>query len=281
MGVRRPAVAGYFYEADPDALKKRIEHCFLSSLGPGKLPKVEKEGPRRIKGLVVPHAGLMYSGPVAAQAYLALAEDGIPDTAIIIGPNHTGWGAGISIMVDGSWSCPLGEVEIDTELASRIQGAASLISVDEEAHLNEHSIEVQLPFLTYIYGEKVKIVPICMMIQAYEACIDVGRAIASAAAGRNVVVIAATDFTHYESQRSAEAKDRMAIEAILKMDAKGLIEVVEREAISMCGYGPVASMIIASLSFGASKAELLKYATSGDVTKDYSSVVGYASLMVV
>jgi len=279
--VRRPAVAGYFYEADPDALRRRVERCFLDPLGPGSLPKVSREGPRRIKGLVVPHAGLMYSGPVAAHAYLSLAEDGVPETAIIIGPNHTGWGAGISIMVEGSWSCPLGEVEIDSELASKIHREANLVAIDEEAHINEHSIEVQLPFLTYIYGEEVKLVPICMMPQAYEACVDLGRAIASAAAGRNVVVIAATDFTHYEPQRSAEVKDRKAIDAILRMDAKGLLDVVAEEDISMCGPGPVASMLIAVASWGASKAELLKYATSGDVTRDYSSVVGYASLKVI
>lgn len=278
--TRRPAVAGYFYEANPEALRSRIERCFLSEIGPGRLPKAVTEGPRRIKGLVVPHAGYMYSGPVAAHAYLALAEDGPPDTVVIIGPNHTGWGAGVSIMVEGSWSTPLGEVVIDEELAKSIQRASSLIAIDEEAHLNEHSIEVQLPFLLYVFGKRLKMVPICMMLQAYEACVDVGKSIASAAQGRNVVVIASSDFTHYESQSAAEVKDRAAIEAIERLDPRGLLEVVEARSISMCGPGPVAAMLVASTSMGATSARLLKYATSGDVTRDYSSVVGYASIVV-
>lgn len=279
--TRRPAVAGYFYESDPEALRARIERCFLSKLGPGRLPKVATAGPRRIKGLVVPHAGYMYSGPVAAHAYLALAEDGVPDTAIVIGPNHTGLGAGISMMADGWWRTPLGDIEIDSELARAIQEKSELIAVDEEAHLNEHSIEVQLPFLAYLYGMRVKFVPICMMLQAYEACVDVGRAVALASRGRNVVIVASSDFTHYESQASAEAKDRLAIEFIERLDPRGLLEVVESRGISMCGPGPVAAMLIASSLLGASSAKLLKYATSGDVTRDYSSVVGYSSILVV
>ncbi|MEM4699474.1 MAG: AmmeMemoRadiSam system protein B [Candidatus Nezhaarchaeales archaeon] len=278
--MRRPAVAGYFYESDPKALRARIEGCFLSKLGPGKLPKVATDGPRRIKGLVAPHAGYMYSGPVAAHAYLALAEDGIPDTVVIIGPNHTGWGAGISMMADGWWRTPLGDIEIDSELARAIQERSELIAIDEEAHLGEHSIEVQLPFLAYLYGTRVKFVPICMMLQSYEACVDVGRAVASASRGRNVVIVASSDFTHYESQASAEAKDRLAIELIERLDPKGLLEVVESRGISMCGPGPVAAMLIASSLLGATSAKLLKYATSGDVTHDYSSVVGYSSILV-
>ncbi|MCX8204111.1 MAG: AmmeMemoRadiSam system protein B [Candidatus Nezhaarchaeota archaeon] len=278
--IRRPAVAGYFYESDPSSLRARIEQCFLSKLGPGRLPKVAVDGPRRIKGLVVPHAGYMYSGPVAAHAYLALAEDGVPDTVVIIGPNHTGWGAGVSMMAEGSWRTPLGDVEIDAELAKSIQKASELISIDEEAHLNEHSIEVQLPFLAYLYGSRFKFVPICMMLQSYEPCVDVGRAVASASQGRNVVIIASSDFTHYESQASAGAKDRLAIGFIERLDPAGLLEVVESRGISMCGPGPVAAMLVASTLLGASSAKLLKYATSGDVTHDYSSVVGYSSMLI-
>lgn len=280
MSIRKEAVAGYFYEANPALLKKRVENCFLDFLGPGRLPKVREDGPRKVKGLVIPHAGLMYSGPVAAHAYLALAEDGVPETIVFIGPNHTGLGTGVSIVIEGYWRSPLGKVEVDSKLALDVQKASSLIVVDEEAHLSEHSIEVQLPFLTYLYEDRVKIVPICMMLQSYDVCLDVGKAISKAAYNKNVVIAATSDFTHYESQKSAEAKDRRAIEAISKMDARGLMEVVDRHNISMCGPGPVASMIIACIGLGASKAELLKYATSGDVTKDYSAVVGYASIAI-
>lgn len=278
--VRYPCVAGFFYSSSSEDLKKQIENCFTSALGPGRLPKLNAQGPRVVKGMVVPHAGYMYSGPVAAHAYLNLSRDGNVDTVVIIGPNHTGAGAGISIVVEGTWKTPLGDVEVDEEVANSVWRASKLIAVDEEAHVGEHSIEVQLPFLIYTYGPRFKMVPICMMLQELEASLDVGVSVAKAIKGRNAVVLASTDFTHYEPHEVAKSKDEKAIRAILELDAKKLVETVREYDVTMCGYGPVGAMLVAAKELGATKADLLKYATSGDVTGDRRQVVGYASISV-
>lgn len=280
MKVRRAAVAGYFYEADPEDLKRRIEWCFRHTLGPGRLPSVKEGRVEKILGLVSPHAGYMYSGPVAAHGYLLLAEDGIPDTVIIIGPNHTGLGSGVAIMTEGEWETPLGRVPIDTELAMEIVRKSGVVDIDELAHVREHSVEVQIPFLQYIYGSRFKIVPITMLIQTLEVARELGNAIADCIADRNVIVIASTDFTHYEPQHVAERKDKLAIDAILKLSAEELYRVVHAEDISMCGYGPTMTLLVAAKRLGAKSATLLKYATSGDITGDYGAVVGYASIAV-
>ena len=277
--IRFPVQAGYFYAGSASALKKQIEECFLHRFGPGKLPHVE-EGPRRIVSLISPHAGYVYSGPVAANGYYLAAQDGRPDTIVVIGPNHTGYGSGVSIMVGGTWRMPLGDVEVDAELARGVQRSSELIDIDEMGHKFEHSVEVQLPFLQYVYGSDFKIIPICMMIQDLETSRDVGEAIAKAFSGKNVLIVASTDMSHYEPHRSAEAKDRLAIDAILKLDARELQSTVESKGISMCGYGPVSAAIIASKKLGATQVQLLSYRTSGDITGDRSQVVGYASLAI-
>ncbi len=279
LRVRTPAVAGMFYESNPEDLKHRIEWCFKHKLGPGSIPEV-KEGPRKIIGLICPHAGYMYSGPVAAWSYKALAEDGRPECFIILGPNHTGYGATISIMTEGKWSTPLGEAEIDSSIAKRILEYSKIAEEDDYAHLSEHSIEVQLPFLQYLYGD-VNFVPICMMLQTYDIALELGEAISKAVADKDVVIIASTDFTHYEPHSSAYEKDNAVIECIVNLDAKKMIDLVYRRGISMCGPGPVATTIIASKMLGATKAIKMKYATSGDITGDYYSVVGYASIAIL
>ncbi len=278
--IRYPAVAGYFYESDPEALKRRIEWCFKHRLGPGALPIVEEKSERKIIGLVSPHAGYMYSGPVAAHSYGELARDGKPDVVVILGPNHTGLGSGISIVDSGSWKTPLGTVEIDSEVARRIVKNSEVISVDELAHEQEHSIEVQLPFLQYLYGNDFRFVPICMMLQMRDVCIDVGRALAKALDGLNAVIIASTDFTHYEPNDIAYNKDSKVLKAIEALDPDLMLKLVDSIPVSMCGPGPVATMLYAVKQLGATKATILKYATSGDVTGDKSSVVGYGSVKV-
>ena len=281
MKIREACQAGAFYAGTAKSLKTQIEDCFLGKYGPGSLPKINEKGERIIKALVCPHAGYMYSGQVAAHSYFALANDGIPEVIVIIGPNHTGMGSGISIMDEGKWRTPLGELEIDSSLAKEIYKNSSIIDIDEMAHKYEHSIEVQLPFLQYIYGNRVKFVPICMMLQDLETSIEVGEAIAKALFNKNSVIIASSDMTHYEPQKIAEKKDKLALNAILELNEKKLHEVIESELISMCGYGPVTAAIKASKSLGASKAKLLCYKTSGDITGDYEAVVGYASVSIV
>jgi len=277
--VRYPAVAGLFYERDPESLRKRIEWCFKHELGPGAIPTVEK-GPRRIIGLVSPHAGYVYSGPVAAHSYSALARDGKPDVVVILGPNHTGLGSGVSIVDRGVWRTPLGDVEIDSDLAKRIVKNSDVISVDELAHEHEHSIEVQLPFLQYVFGSDFRFVPICMMLQIRDTCISVGSAIARALKGLNAVIIASTDFTHYEPHDAALSKDLKVLKAIESLDPDLMLKLVDSIPVSMCGPGPVATMLYAAKELGAEKATILKYATSGDVTRDKFSVVGYGSVKV-
>ncbi|KUO42556.1 MAG: hypothetical protein APZ16_02460 [Candidatus Hadarchaeum yellowstonense] len=277
--MRSPVVAGQFYAGSRAELLRQIEECYLSEHGPGKLPTV-KRGPRRLVGLVSPHAGYMYSGPVAAHGFARIAEDGIPRSVVILGPNHTGAGSGVAIMTSGKWKTPLGEIEIDRELGEGIRLASEIIDVDHLAHAYEHSIEVQLPFLQHIFGNAFKMVPICMMLQDEQTSLEVGDAIAEAAVGKDVLILASTDFTHYEPQRSAVEKDKKVIEKIIKMDPSGVVRIVDEEGITMCGYGPVAAMLQAAKKLGAKKAELLKYATSGDTAGPMAQVVGYASIAV-
>ncbi len=278
MKIRHPAVAGSWYAGTPNSLRKQIEELFTHRLGPGSLPSVVEEGPRNIVGLVVPHAGYMASGPVAAHAYYSLAKDGKPDVIVIFGPNHTGRGSALSIMNEGAWRTPLGDVEIDTETANKILSASRIVDVDDRAHAYEHSIELQLPFLQYLYGSEFKFVPICFMMQDLESSREVGKAVAEALRGKNGLVIASSDMTHYEPQERAEKKDKMAIDAVLKMDETQYYNTVEAYAISTCGYGPTIAAITAAKELGAKKAQLLCYKTSGDVIGDRSAVVGYASI---
>jgi len=279
LRVRHPSQAGSFYAGSEPALRSQIEQCFKHRFGPGVVPKVSEDGPRRIIGLVCPHAGYMYSGPVAANSYHRLAADGRVDVFVIMGPNHYGLGSGLATVERGIWRTPLGDVQVDSELAEEIVRESGIIDIDEAAHTYEHSIEVQLPFLQYLYGSSFKFVPICFLMQDLESSREVGRALAKALADRNAVIIASTDLTHYEPQNTAERKDRMVIEAMLKMDENLLYSVLESHRVSACGYGPVAALIVAAKGLKAERAELLSYKTSGDVTGDRSSVVGYASVM--
>jgi AmmeMemoRadiSam system protein B len=278
LKVRSPAVAGSWYAGTPNRLRDQLEELFMHRLGPGTLPSVNEDGSRDIVGLVVPHAGYLASGPVAAHAYHRLAEDGRPDVIVIFGPNHTGHGSALSIMNEGAWHTPLGDVEIDAETADQIVSFSSIIDVDDLAHVYEHSIELQLPFLQYLYGSEFKFVPICFGMQDLVSSREVGTAVARALKGKNGLVVASSDLTHYEPQERAEKKDMLAVDAALRMDEEQYYRAVESYAISTCGYGPVMTAIVASKELGAKKAELLCYKTSGDVLGDRSAVVGYTSI---
>ncbi len=278
MKIRYPSQSGAFYAGTAQSLKAQIEGCFTHRFGPGKLPKVVEDGLRNVVGLICPHAGYMYSGPVAAHAYYNLAADGKPDVVVIFGPNHTGRGSALALMNEGAWRTPLGDVEIDTLTAKQIVDESRLVDVDDSAHIFEHSIEVQLPFLQYLYGSTFKFVPICFLMQDLESSREVGRAVAKALSGKNGLIIASTDMTHYEPHEQAQRKDKMAIDAVAKMDEELYYSTVERQNISTCGYGPTVAVITAAKLLGAKKAQLLCYKTSGDVISDFSSVVGYASM---
>ena len=277
MKRRLPAQAGTFYPATEGALRTQIQQSFLHPLGPGAIPTIPGTRNQNLLGLIVPHAGYRYSGPVAAHSYYRLASAGIFESIIILGPNHTGIGSGVSTMTEGEWSTPLGDVPIDTDLAQEIVDSSHLVDVEDEAHRNEHSIEVQLPFLQFIYPRRFKFVPICMMLQDLQTSIEVGEAIAKAAENHRAIVLASSDWTHYEPQEQAQSKDEQAIEEALQMNEKKFQEIIEERSVSACGYGPVTAMIHAAKLRGAKSGNLLSYQTSGDVTGDKSAVVGYAA----
>ncbi|MEE9594033.1 MAG: AmmeMemoRadiSam system protein B [Candidatus Hydrothermarchaeales archaeon] len=267
--MRQPAVAGQFYSSDAKKLREQIEGCFLHKLGPRRLPE---HGEGRIAGAVVPHAGYMYSGPVAAHAYYELAKYEKPETLIIMGPNHIGMGSGVAVSKD-VWKTPLGEVEVDEDCADLLWKNCDVVDLDETAQEFEHSIEVQLPFLQYIYDD-FKFVPICMALQDLETSREVGEAISKM---KGALVLASSDFTHYEPAADAKAKDEPAIQRVLELDEGGFVQTVYEGNMSICGSGPIAACVSA-LKGKAEKGELLKYATSGDITGDHSKVVAYAAI---
>ncbi len=278
-GIRLPTQAGTFYSADAESLKAQIEGCFLHKFGPGRLPKVsEKRQLEKTVGLICPHAGYMYSGPVAANGFSELAADGKPDTVVLLGPNHTGYGSALTVMSQGTWRTPLGDVEIDSEVANELARETKILDVDELAHKYEHSLEVQLPFLQYMYANAFKIVPICFQIQDMASAEEIGNALVQVLTGRNAAIIASSDFTHYEPQAQAALKDRSALDAVIAMDAKKFMSIIERNNVTACGYGPIAALITAARGLLAREAILLSYRTSGDITGDTSSVVGYAAV---
>lgn len=277
MAIRPPYVAGAFYAGSRERLREQIEWCFQSELGPGAIPEMRRAellvGP---VGLVSPHAGYRYSGPVAAHGFAWLARQGRPETAIIIGTNHTGLGGRISISLAGAWETPLGQMEIDSALAELILRDCPPVEAREEAFTQEHSVEVQLPFLQYLFG-KIKFVPLVTLDQRLETARELGRALAEVIKDKPIALVASSDFTHYEPQDVAERKDHEAIERILKPNLEGFYETIQRNRASICGYGAIAAVMEAARILGLD-GRLLKYATSGDSTGERSAVVGYGSI---
>ncbi len=267
MVVRKPAVAGAFYPGDIEELKRYLD----SVLGKETI-KIKP------KAVIVPHAGYIYSGHVAAKVYDLLEPF---ETYIILGPNHTGWGEEISVF-SGVYQMPFGDVETDDELA-RIIVDNSTARFDYYAHLQEHSIEVQLPFVDYIsLGKPYRIVPIVVGTHNRKKLRMLGHAMAKAVyeSHRDVLIVVSSDMNHYESQEITLKKDEIAIEAILRLDEEKLMDVVEAHNISMCGAAGSYAAIVAAKELGATEAHLVDHRTSGDVNGDYSQVVGYASLVI-
>jgi AmmeMemoRadiSam system protein B len=265
---RRPFVAGQFYPGDEERLRRTIEEMS----GP-------QGSPKKSIAVVSPHAGYVYSGPVAGAVFASAI---VPGTVIIIGPGHREIGPVFAIQGRGSWLTPLGESPIDTQLASRIMKRCALVEEDEQAHLGEHSLEVQLPFIQY-HRKDAAIVPICVSHDAgYGQLEALGQALAEAIrdSGRETLIVASTDMSHYVGQKTAEKKDMLAIRRVLDLDPAGLFETVTKERISMCGYQPTAAALVAAIGLGASGAELVRYQTSGETTGDYAQVVGYAGIRV-
>ena len=284
--IRAPAVAGRFYPGRADELLREI----LEYTSAGKTPV--EAGRIAAIGCVAPHAGYIYSGGVAGAVYARLE---IPKRCVILCPNHTGKGRPLSIMANTTWQTPLGEVAADAEMGARLLRRFPALEENSAAHRAEHAIEVQLPFLQARQPE-LNIVPIAIGTSDFDVLRGLGEALADVIAGRQeddpekdgqeedraekVLIVASSDMNHYESDAVTRVKDHKAIERVLAMDARGLWEVVMNEDISMCGFGPTIVMLTAAKLLGATAATLIKYATSGEVSGDYESVVGYAGIIV-
>lgn len=270
--IRQPAVAGRFYPADPSVLLADVR-SYLSPIQT-KVPAI---------GCIAPHAGYMYSGPVAGSVYARIQ---VPRRCIVLCPNHTGLGHPLAIMSEGAWNTPIGSIPIDSALAAAIQKQFPALTEDAESQRKEHAIEVQLPFLK-IQQPNLSFVPVTLGTGRFEILEELGEAIANVIKGEitknqveRILVLASSDMNHYESDEITRIKDHKAIMPILKLDARELFDVVMRENISMCGFGPAVTMITAAKSLGGTSAELVQYATSGDVSGDFEHVVGYAGIVV-
>ncbi len=267
--VRKPSVAGTFYPRTASALR--------SLIGEMVDPRAEKE---KARAAVSPHAGFVYSGHVAGAVFSSVV---LPDHIVILGPSHRGQRSRFGIVKEGAWETPLGEVPIDSALAGALLRATPLIEEEEEAHEEEHSLEVQLPFLQ-VLKTGFSMVPLTVSPMAdYGDLEKLGHALAVSIqqTGWDVLVVASTDMSHYVSQETAREKDFLAIERIQALDARGLYDVVQRETISMCGFQPTAAAIVAAQELGASRADLIRYMTSGETSGDFHQVVGYAGIRIV
>jgi AmmeMemoRadiSam system protein B len=269
--VRRPAVAGRFYSAQPETLTRQLDQYLApEAAAPAKTDAA--------LGCVVPHAGYMYSGQVAGAVFQRLPARA---TYIILCPNHTGRGVPLAMVSKGEWLTPLGAAGIDSELAAGLQRSCHLLMEDAKAHADEHAIEVELPFLQRSVGA-FTFVPIAIGVSRYAALEALGHGMAQAikASSGAVLMVASSDMNHYESDEITRIKDRKAIDPILALDPAGLYEVIHKEDITMCGYGPTVAMLTAAKDLGAARAELIRYATSADTSGDRTSVVGYAGIVI-
>jgi AmmeMemoRadiSam system protein B len=265
--IRQPVVAGQFYSSNPVKLRNEIQRFIRTDTNREKAI-----------GIIAPHAGYLYSGSVAGSVYSSVE---IPDAVIILGPNHHGFGARTAMYPNGEWLTPLGTTKINDRLALLIKKNSTLVEEDIVAHHYEHSLEVQLPFLQYL-NPAVTIVPVCIGFREFESCRELGIAIAQATKEyeNDVLIVASSDMTHYESATAAKRKDTLALSEVLALNAEGLLRMCSKETITMCGAIPAAVMIVAARDLGATRAKIVRYATSGDVTGDNEQVVAYAAVTI-
>ncbi len=265
--IRPPAVAGRFYPSHPAELISQIEA--YSAAGAEKI---------QARGCVVPHAGYMYSGHVAGAVYAALD---IPSRCMLLGPRHFPRGEPMAILTEGSFSTPLGDAQIDAQMAAELARACPALREDAVAHEREHSLEVQLPFLQRLAGD-LRFVPVVLAADRYQVLEELGRAVAQVVKAQRepVLVIASTDMNHYESDAVTRVKDERAIARVLALDPRGLFDTVRNEGITMCGYAATVALLVAMRELGANEAKLIRYATSGDVSGDREEVVGYAGIII-
>ena len=276
-----------FYPDNARELRALIDQSFSNQrFGPGKIltstPSVNRQH-RKIYGILSPHAGYVYSGAVAANGFYEVASVNFRDV-IMVGPNHYGIGSWAAAMKDGVWETPLGDIQVNSQMAEKIRRRSAALDFDDYAHSRDHCLEVQLPFLQCI-KQDFKIVPVVLVSQNRDIALDLGNAISQTIKEmdtlESTLLLASSDFTHYEPNSEAHKKDGELIKTILSLDVNKFYTILERMNISACGYGAIATMMVAAKNLGATRGELLKYATSGDVTGDVSAVVGYSSIVFV
>jgi AmmeMemoRadiSam system protein B len=271
-----------FYPDNTRELRALIDHSFRNQrFGPGRAPpSIDK---RKIYGIISPHAGYVYSGAVAANGFYEVSPIDFQNV-IMVGPNHYGIGSWVAAMKDGTWETPLGDVQVNSQLAEKIARRSQALNFDDYAHSRDHCLEVQLPFLQYI-KQDFKIVPIVLISQRSDIAFELGNAISETIIEKDIldstILLGSSDFTHYEPNSEAHRKDGELIKAILALDVNKFYAILERLNVSACGYGAIATMMVAARNLGATRGELLKYATSGDVTGDISAVVGYSSIVFI
>ena len=275
--IRESVVAGQFYPDRKEELEKMIRDCFDHKYGPNN--KVT-ESSDKIFGIVCPHAGYVYSGPTACHSYKSVSTQN-PELVIIIGPNHFGIGKNVATMMDAKWQTPFGTVQVDSEAAQEIVEKSNVIEIDSYSHSQDHSLEVQVPMLQFMFSEKFQILPIILRDQGLDTARDIGYAVSEIAKKRNSIIVASSDFTHYEENSFAHLQDKALIEPILEMDVEEFYHILKEKRVTACGFGAIASTMIACKNLGAVKGELLSYATSGDISGDTESVVGYSAIKFV
>lgn len=280
---RKPSVSGIFYSSNKEQLVDELKGCFTNKIfGPGRLPPSDQV--RKIYGIVSPHAGYLYSGSVAANGYYSVSSSKF-NNAILVGPNHYGLGSSVATTMNGIWESPIGDVMVNPQVAKDIASRATSMDFDEFAHSRDHCLEVQIPFLLFT-TEKFRIVPIILTNQDEYLALELGSAISDTvneciSKGDEFMLIASSDFTHYESNSEAHRKDSQLIKSILSLDITAFYYTLRQYNVSACGYGAIATVMVAAKNLGATRGELIRYATSGDVTGDKSSVVGYSSILFV
>jgi MEMO1 family protein len=265
--LRLPAVSGRFYPSNPRELTALVK----------QYTGAEKSAERvRAKACLVPHAGYVYSGHVAGAVY---AQMDLPKKIVVLGVRHYPRGENAAILSSGAWRTPLGDAVIDVALAEKLRAACPLLREDSVAHSSEHSLEVQIPFLQVLQPD-FTFVPIALGTVRFEDLASVGKAVGRVVAASNeeILLLTSTDLNHYEDDATTRVKDHKAIERVLAMDAEGLYDTCRDESISMCGLGPTVAMLTALQGLGTTTPKLIRYATSGDVSGDFSAVVGYAGM---
>ena len=278
MEIRTPAVSGTFYPENEKKLKNLIHECFMHPIGPGKTSPTDSN--EKIYGVICPHAGFVYSGPVACHSFYSISAS-TSNLAIIVGPNHYGIGQNVASMIDVSWKTPLGLAEVDSNSVLELREYLDILEIDSFSHSKEHSIEVQIPMLQEVFSHEMKILPISLINQEQKTATLVGSAIAKIAQKKDALLIGSSDFTHYEENGFAHRQDLALIDPILKLDVDEFYKILYERKVTACGFGAIASIMTACKELGATQGKLLKYATSGDVSGDKSSVVGYASIIFV